>query len=330
MGILEYKSGATILIVDDDKLNRIFLTKLLEKEGYHVVQAHDGYEGFKAAYDLKPDLMLLDVIMPKTDGFNVCKALKREPNTKDIPVIFVTSRADKSDIVSGFQAGAVDFVTKPVFMPELLARVRAHLSIKFYADQLRQKNEELEELNHLLKHLSKKDALMEIWNRGAFDIELEKLHNLSIRYERVYSLILADIDYFKPYNDYYGHQAGDEVLKEVGRIFRSACRATDFIARYGGEEIVVILPETNADQSVKLGNRIMEMLCEKNILHEKSPLSNRVTLTMGISELDLNNIVSYQEIVKMADIALYEGKNNGRNTIVIYNNKIVFKKQGAG
>ena len=319
---MDCKSGATILVVDDDKLNRIFLTKLLEKEGYNIIQAHDGYEGFKSAYDLKPDLMLLDIMMPRTDGINVCKALKREPNTKDIPVIFVTARADKTDIVRGFEAGAVDFVTKPVFMPELLARVQAHLSLKFYADQLRQKNGELEELNHLLKHISRKDALMEIWNRGAFDIELEKLHNLSIRYERVYSLILADIDYFKPYNDFYGHQAGDDVLKEVGKIFRSACRATDFIARYGGEEIVVILPETSSDQAVILGKRIMEMLDEKNIIHEKSPLIHKVTLTMGISELDLHNIISYQDIVKRADMALYEGKNTGRNSIVIFNDNI--------
>lgn len=263
--------------------------------------------------------------MPKTDGINVCKALKREPITKDIPVIFVTARVDKADIVKGFQAGAVDFVTKPVFMPELIARVRAHLSLKFYADQLLQKNEELKKLNHLLKHLSRKDALMAIWNRGAFDIELEKIHNLSIRYGRVYSLILADIDYFKPYNDYYGHQAGDEVLKEVGKIFRSACRATDFIARYGGEEIVVILPETNSEQAVILGKRIMELLNAKNIIHEKSPVIDKVTITMGISELDLNNIVSYKDIVQRADMSLYEGKNNGRNSIIVYNDKIPLK-----
>ena len=319
---MDNTAEATILVVDDDKLNRVFLTKLLKNEGYKVIQAQDGYEGFKAAHDLKPDLILLDVMMPITDGIDVCKALKKEQNTKDIPVIFVTARADKSDIVKGFEAGAVDFVTKPVFMPELIARVRAHLSLKFYADQLRQKNEELEEFNDLLKNLSRKDALMEIWNRGAFDIELEKLHNLSIRYERVYSLIIADIDYFKLYNDYYGHQAGDDVLKEVGRIFRSACRATDFIARYGGEEIVVILPETSSEQALILGRRIMKMLDEKNILHEKSPLISRVTLTMGISQLDLQDIISYKDILKNADIALYEGKNNGRNTIVMYNDNI--------
>ncbi|MEW6624458.1 MAG: diguanylate cyclase [Bacillota bacterium] len=321
-------NNAKILVVDDNKLNRIFLADVLRKEGYNILEADDGYSGFKVAYDEKPDLILLDVIMPGNDGINVCRMLKKEEVTCNIPIIFVTARSEKDDIIKGFEAGAVDYVTKPVFVQELLVRVKTHLKLKIFADELKKKNEELEELNSLLSNIARKDALMDIWNRGAFDIELQRLHKFATRYKRIYSLILADIDYFKLYNDCYGHIAGDDVLREVANIFKDACRTTDFIARYGGEEIVVILPETTALKAVVLAERIMDKLAARNIVHEMNPITKRLSISIGIAKFNPENAIAYQDVIKMADTALYQAKNTGRNKVFVYETQdLVLEKQ---
>lgn len=308
-----------VLIVDDEKLSFKLLEQIFVREGWEAFWAATGNSGIELAESVKPDIILLDVVLPDKNGFEVCLALKKKETTKDIPVIFVTSRNDREAIVKAFEAGAVDFVTKPFFVEEIWVRVKTQLKLKQYADELKEKNEQLSLLAEKLQVLSLTDELMMIGNRRAFEAEIERVHNQSSRMHQPYCLLIADIDFFKRFNDYFGHQAGDRVLRTLGEVFKNSVRSYDFVARYGGEEIVVILPQTGPDDGMHVAQRIHQAIAEKNIVHPGNPPHNQLTVSMGLSCFDPENPdFSYYEVIRKADQALYQAKSAGRNSIRVF------------
>ncbi|NLB88428.1 MAG: diguanylate cyclase [Syntrophomonadaceae bacterium] len=259
-------------------------------------------------------------MMPDIDGFEVMKRLKKDEKTSNIPVIFLTAKVDGEERVAGLEAGAVDYITKPFYLREVIARIKIHLKLKRYENELKIKNQELQEFSDLLLELNtkleemvRKDELMQIWNRRAFNEQIESTHNYSKRYKRPYSIIIADLDHFKNYNDIYGHQQGDIVLQKVAKAITKTCRITDFIARYGGEEIVIILPETDQSSGLIIAERIIKAVSKLEIPHSNNENFGIVTISAGVSTYYPDLDIGWQEVVKKADEALYRAKNSGRN-----------------
>ena len=302
-----------ILIVDDERYNIKVLSELLREE-YKIMAAKSGEMALNAVHGPNPpDLILLDVMMPGLSGYEVCRKLKTDPRTMHIPVIFITSLDSTDDEAKGFELGAVDYIFKP-FKPVIVkARVKTHIQLKRKTD--------------LLDRLASIDGLTEISNRRSFDITLEKELRRIARSGAFLSLILSDIDFFKKYNDYYGHAQGDTCLRRVAKaVANCASRVADFPARYGGEEFAVILPGTDMDGAITLAEKIRTTVAELNISHAASTIADHVTLSLGVATVSGNRDISPVDLIMAADEFLYQAKKNGRNTVfpistTRYNNK---------
>ena len=246
----------SILVVDDSGFNIKVLEKELE-EHYEVLSATDPMEALRIAFEKKPSLILLDVMMPKMNGYELCKVLKGSKKTSNIPVVFLTSKGEVEDKVTGLQMGGDDYITKPYEVSELLARIRVHIRLKETQDQLKQLLEEKTRLIEQLENLSLHDGLTGVYNRRFLEEYLERSVDECKRYRLVLSVIMIDIDHFKDVNDTYGHQVGDEVLKKFAKRLGENIRRTDMLARYGGEEFTIVLSNTTDVQvfSGKLGRR---------------------------------------------------------------------------
>ncbi len=337
-----------ILIIDDTLANLEILTKFLADAGYEVRPARNGRLGLQLAQTSPPDLILLDIVMPDMDGYAVCEALKADERTREIPIIFVSALSDAFDKVKGFGLGAVDYITKPFQYEEVLVRVKNHLMlcrqqqhIQDQNDALYEKNrslaeitsklemelaerqrieEELEQANAKLRRLASLDGLTQIANRRRFNEVLNIEWKRQIREEKPLSLILCDIDYFKRYNDRYGHIAGDECLKQVAQtVAACARRPGDLGARYGGEEFAVILPNTDADGAMQVARNIQQDLRKLQIPHEASSVSRFVTLSIGVFCVIPNADTTPDFVVHAADLALYQVKEQGRNAVIFSN-----------
>jgi diguanylate cyclase (GGDEF)-like protein len=297
---------AKVLIVDDEKINLDVLIGLL-KPYYRTVAAKSGEQAFKRLeIPPLPDLILLDIMMPGMDGYGVCRKLKESNLTRDIPVIFITGKNDVQDEAKGFQSGAVDYITKPFSPLIALARVKTHIELKRRGD--------------MLERLAGLDGLTGIPNRRHFDQFLEAEWKRSIRYNHTISLVIMDIDYFKYYNDHYGHTEGDECLKKVATIIsKSMIRSTDLSARYGGEEFACVLPETDHEGALTTANRIMKSIQDMEIPHKKSQVADFVTVSIGVASMNPQHNEKALDLIEMADKALYKAKGNGRNQIAGYN-----------
>lgn len=294
-----------ILIVDDMPVNIRMLGEVLHAD-YQILIATSGQKALQIAQSAnQPDLILLDIMMPEIDGFEVCRRLKSDMNTQDIPIIFITAKNAVEDEIQGLELGAVDFITKPFSMPIVKARVKTHLMLKLKSD--------------LLEKLTNTDALTNIPNRRKLDEFLHLEWNHARRNSSELSVIFTDIDYFKQYNDFYGHQAGDNCLITIARILRTSLdRSTDFVARYGGEEFVVVLPQTTMSAAQMIAKRIQKNLELANLPHQESILPHKkVSLSMGIASTIPKNNMQPEDLVKAADEALYQAKTKGRNQIVI-------------
>ena len=291
-----------ILIVDDERYNIKVLSELLREE-YKIMAAKSGEMALNAVHGPNPpDLILLDIMMPGLSGYEVCHQLKADPRTMHIPVIFVTSLDSTDDEAKGFELGAVDYIFKP-FKPVIVkARVRTHIQLKRKTD--------------LLDRLASIDGLTEISNRRSFDITLEKELRRIARNGDFLSLILADIDFFKKYNDYYGHAQGDTCLRRVAKAVAScASRSADFPARYGGEEFAVILPGTDLDGAITIAEKIRTTVAELNIRHAASTVADHVTLSFGVATVSGSQEISPVNFIMAADNFLYQAKKSGRNTV---------------
>lgn len=292
-----------ILIVDDEIMNLKVLADLLKDE-YTPVLAGSGEQALKHAFsDFPPDLILLDVMMPHMGGYEVIKALKHNDKTNNIPVIFVTALNSIEDEEHGFMLGAVDYITKPFSSPIVKMRVRNHLRI---VHQYK-----------LLDQLAYLDGLTEISNRRRFEEVFHKEWARAARSAMPFSLAMVDVDYFKQYNDHYGHAMGDLTLQKIAKALDGVLRRpADFIARYGGEEFVMLLPETDAAAAKMIADRARQVVIEQNIPHNFSKVASLVSVSVGLATIYLDNKISPQTFLEAADQNLYQAKQRGRNRVV--------------
>ncbi|WP_040858187.1 diguanylate cyclase domain-containing protein [Thiorhodovibrio frisius] len=291
----------TVLIVDDQPSNIHLLASLL-KADYRILTATRGHKALELAESKQPpDLILLDVIMPEMDGYAICRQLKDLESTRSIPVIFVTGMSDDKDEEHGLNLGAADYITKP-FNPAIVrARVRNQINLKLRTDMLEQ--------------ISWEDALTGIPNRRSFDQKLTEEWARLTRNDQSLSLLMLDIDHFKPYNDNYGHGAGDDCLRRVAQaLIQVPNRPTDLVARYGGEEFAVILPETDPAGAQQYAERLLDAIRTLNIEHAYSDIAPHVTLSIGGATHSKTDPKPDAEALKQsADAALYQAKAGGRN-----------------
>ncbi len=302
---------ANILVVDDTRDNLRLLSNILTEQGYRVRPVSLGARAVAGVRAKPPDLILLDIMMSDMDGYAVCEALKADERTRDIPVIFISALNETFDKVKAFSTGGVDFITKPFQPEEVLARVKTHLTIRHLQQELEARNRELARLVNI-------DGLTQIANRRYFDTYLQHEWRRLAREQQYVSLIFIDIDYFKLYNDHYGHQAGDECLKRVAHVFEHvAKRPADLATRYGGEEFIIIMSNTDQHGAQHVAQDIQETLRQLHIPHARSTVSSFVTCSMGIACTIPNQACSTETFVGIADEALYLAKAQGRNQFVL-------------
>ncbi len=290
-----------VLIADDDGINRQVLATLLKPE-YVVLLAKTGEQAIERAQRHLPDLLMLDVMLPDMDGYEVLRRLRADPATAHIEVIFITGMGRPEDEARGLKLGAADYITKPFNTTVVMARVATHLEV------VRQRR--------MLEHLAHMDGLTELANRRRFDEVYESEWQRASRHAHTISVALLDIDCFKQYNDHYGHPAGDRTLRAVARVARNAMRRPcDVAARYGGEELAILMPETDAAQALYVAEGIREAVAQLLIPHQQSIASPVVTVSIGGATLPLGGQESAAVLFEAADTALYRAKEAGRNRV---------------
>jgi diguanylate cyclase (GGDEF)-like protein len=295
-------SNQTILIVDDEPIN-IKALQLVLGEEHNLVFATTGEMALQMAVEEpQPDLILMDIVMPGLDGFEVCRLLKNDDRTRNIPVVFLTARWETSEEAKGLELGAVDYIRKPFSPPIIKARIRNHLELKKTRD--------------LLENLSTLDGLTNIPNRRRFDEILVHEWNRAVRKKAPISLLFIDIDHFKYYNDHYGHLAGDDCLKAVARVLQSSLgRAADFLARFGGEEFIILLPDTKESGCRHLAEAIRSAVEKLDIEHRDSPVADHLTVSIGaVTCIDVTKC-DRELLLEHADRLLYQAKHEGRNRV---------------
>lgn len=289
-----------LLIVDDAMENIQILNHVLGEE-HEVLFAMNGEKALELAHQHRPDLILLDAVMPGMDGYEVCAALRASAELRDIPVIFVTALTTPEDETRALEAGAVDFITKPFNVAVVRARVRTHLTLKRQSDAMRE--------------LTLTDPLTGVANRRSFNDALDSEWRRCARARTPLSVIMIDIDHFKLYNDAYGHQAGDICLRQVANaMVQCAGRTPDLLARYGGEEFVILLPQASMQGAEIVAQRILAAVRALAIPHRMSSAADTVTVSLGISSIvPTEGNCDSDALLRSADEALYQAKKEGRN-----------------
>ncbi len=298
-----------VLVIDDNAVIKRLASMLLIKKGFAVEVAANGTDGIHLAHSFDPHVILLDVMMPEIDGYEVCRSLKSDDRTKDIPIIMLTSKAEIVDKVKGLELGAADYVQKPFDHEELQARVATQVKMKILWDELQEKNK-------LLEELVKKDGLTELYNHRYFHDRMVEEFSRCKRYGLSVCCVLMDIDFFKKINDTYGHQAGDEILHKLGQIIQANIRDVDIAARYGGEEFALILPHTRLANAVKFSERLRENVEATDFLFSGNSI--KVTVSLGVACLPENDPKTHTDLIRFADDALYAAKTAGRNRVEAY------------
>jgi len=308
-----------VLIVDDNPQNLKVLGNVMKNNtDYALAFAMNGEEALEYMEKNTPDLVLLDVMMPGMDGFEVCSKLKKTKKGADVLVIFITAKTEPEDIVRGFEVGGVDYVTKPFNEAELLMRIRTHMELKKSRDMLEEKNKELTEAYAKIEYLALTDTLTGIPNRRNITNLLGKEISRCKRNGGTFSLIMCDIDFFKKVNDTYGHDTGDYVLQRISEMIQDYIRKQDVVARWGGEEFLIMLPETGVEDAENVAEKL-------RLAIEKEKLSFggydfKVTMTFGVAVYE--DELGLEKSIKKADDALYKGKEMGRNMVVKAHTKL--------
>jgi diguanylate cyclase (GGDEF)-like protein len=301
----------TILVADDEPVNRALIQRRLEREGYRVLTAQNGSEAVEKTKDALPDLVILDVMMPEMDGMDACRLIKEDEKTRDIPIIFLSARDETEMKVSGLTLGANDYISKPFKAEELLARVHVAIRLKRERDRLRTSAEEATIRAEVAQERAMTDALTGLLNRYGLQHIVAREHAEARRYNRPLSCLMIDLDNFKTINDTYGHAAGDLALRQVAGILSEAVRGSDTVFRYGGEEFLVLLPETDLEGAAALGEKIRATASSRPFGDGENVFN--LTLSAGASSLCDNE--SGNDMIARADMALYQAKEQGRNRV---------------
>jgi diguanylate cyclase (GGDEF)-like protein len=291
-----------ILIVDDDDDMRKVIRVALEPMALDFREAVDGVKALQMVRAERPDLVILDIEMPLIDGHEVCRTLKADAATRDIPVIFVTAHGDEVTETRGLDDGAVDFIAKPINAGTVRARVRRHLMLKAESDRLR--------------GWVYVDSLTGLHNRRHFDEQLTAEWGRAVRNNTALSVVLLDVDFFKPYNDRYGHQAGDDCLRRVATALKATLRRPgDLVARYGGEEFACLLPHTDLNGALQVARQLGQQVFAQGIEHADSSAASVVTVSLGVCTKREQASGTAGELLRQADAQLYAAKERGRNQV---------------
>ncbi|WP_100640345.1 diguanylate cyclase domain-containing protein [Marinobacter salexigens] len=292
-----------ILVVDDDRISRQFITEIL-KSDYRIILASDADKAMERAIKHQPDLILLDIVMPRVDGFELFKTIKKHPLIMHIPIIFLTALTLESEEEAGLAMGAVDYITKPLRAPIVQARVKNHIQL---INQRKQ-----------LELLAVQDPLTGIPNRRRFDVALDAEWRRCKRDQSPLSLAMIDVDNFKAYNDSYGHAAGDSALRAIAHALSSCVRrAPDICARFGGEEFALILPDTTAESLATISENCRHAVEALEIRHAGNALSDRITVSVGGATTIPSDEIGPDDLLKRSDEMLYIAKQQGRNKVSV-------------
>jgi diguanylate cyclase (GGDEF)-like protein len=303
---------ANILLVEDNKTQADVIRNFLEKNGYYVFWVEDGISAIKTARTKKVDIVLLDLVLPDIDGNEVCRWMKMDHNTRSIPIIMLTAKDTVSDKVTSLEAGADDYLPKPFDENELNARIYVRLRTKIQEDELKQKNRQLEDMLTRVEALAIMDSLTGLYNRRRFEVVLESEFKRAARYQSPLSCLMIDIDHFKKVNDSCGHQGGDTALREMAQLIQAAIREVDTPARWGGEEFIVLSPNTPKDKANLAATRIVNAIAK----HTFSGVNGgKITVSIGVAGIPDPSIDDKDKLVHAADLAMYEAKRKGRNRV---------------
>ena len=302
------QSRSTLLIVDDTETNVDILVELLS-DLYEIVVALDGERALKILDEQAVDLILLDIMMPEMDGYEVCKRVKQNEKTHDIPIIFITAKTDEASIEKAYDVGGMDYISKPFKPKELFARIKTQLHIRALI-------EELESSKCELKRLSETDPMTNLYNRRYFNDASKTIMELAKRDKTPLTVVMLDIDKFKKVNDTYGHDVGDDILISIANILLEMTRKSDLDCRFGGEEFILLLPETSLEGSIVIAEKIRKKVASFS-LALKDDREVSVTVSLGVSQIDMQHDLSIAPAIKRADIALYKAKESGRNKVCV-------------
>jgi len=305
-----------VLIADDDPTARLLLERAVQSFGHEASAAANGRLAWEQFQSGDFSFVLTDWMMPEWDGLELCRRIRECSRPDYIYIIIQTSRSGQEDLITAMDAGADDFIVKPVDRRELQVRMGAAERILRLQRELRDKNDELEIMNARLRRLSRLDALMQIGNRLAFEERITDFHHRALRYGNSYGLVLCDVDHFKAYNDTEGHLAGDEALRRVARAVTACLRSSDGVFRYGGEEIVALLPEQGLRESAVTAERLRSTVEALALPRRNGPWSY-LTISCGVTACPLDGHVmeDWESVVECADQALYRAKSLGRNRV---------------
>ncbi len=301
-----------ILIIDDEAFNRKLLRLFLEPKGYQIVEAQSGAEALSIFEKQRPDIVILDIIMPDMDGFECYLQLQSLDCGKCTPVLMLAEIEDEQSVDRAFEMGVIDYLIKPIHLPILRQRIKRIIEQYKLQEKLIAKNLELQRLVII-------DELTQVANRRRFEEYLAQEWQRTAREQQPFSLIIWDVDFFKSYNDTYGHLSGDRCLKEIAKTIKNFLkRSTDLVARYGGEEFAAILPNTDVEGTTLVAQTICSAVRTLAIPHRNSLVSNHVTLSAGLATAIPMPGSDFEEIILAADRSLYQAKAAGRNRF-LYN-----------
>jgi len=300
-----------ILLVEDSATLRHAMCQYISEAGHMPVIAHSGEEALQLLEDTPVDLIIMDVEMPGLNGFETTRLIREWLGGHWIPIIFVTGKNEDESYREGIEAGGDDYLIKPVSPIIIKAKIRAMARIAEMRDQLNQLNRELEALSQL-------DSLTQIFNRRTFTQQAEQQWLIAQRRQTPVSVLMIDVDHFKPYNDHYGHPAGDRCLKEVTQALRACLRRpADLLGRYGGEEFIVLLPDTNREGALKVAQSMIQAVKDKQLQHRYSPTSDIITVSVGGATSQHSMSQPLEDVIKSADRMLYQAKHSGRNRALV-------------
>ena len=299
------KNGITVMIIEDHPDQRELLEIVLQKEGYRVITAANGVEALDRLAKEPVRVILSDVMMPKMDGFELMRKIRGNPEFKNVYIILITARIQERDRVQGLDLGADDYITKPFSFSELLARVRVGARVVQYQQHL--------------EHQALIDSLTSLFNRRAFERKMEEEFERAMRYHHALSLMILDVDDFKKVNDTYGHHWGDQVLKKIAEHLRTKTRRSDYPSRYGGEEFVLILPETDVENALRVDSKVRSEI--KATTFDSKGRAFSVTVSTGLSSTCNKEYSNWQQMLEDADQALYLAKNRGKDRAEVFFNE---------